>query len=79
MQALGPRDYLRSDRFVRWFVHQSADKSGFLAIVLFTDEACFTWEEVSTAITASFGLKETLMLHLFTATNDAFHQHLDGH
>ncbi|GFG32444.1 hypothetical protein Cfor_02542, partial [Coptotermes formosanus] len=42
-------------------------------------EACFTWEEVSTAITASFGLKETLMLHLFTATNDAFHQHLDGH
>jgi hypothetical protein len=34
------------------------------------DEACFIWEEFSTAITAMFRWKQTFMLHLFTATNN---------
>jgi hypothetical protein len=35
------------------------------------DEACFTQEGFSTATTAMSGQKQTLMLHLFTATNNA--------
>jgi hypothetical protein len=68
---LGPNEYLRRDQFIRWFVHQRTEKPNFSAMVLFTDEACFTQEGFSTAITAMFGQKQTLMLHLFIATNNA--------
>jgi hypothetical protein len=37
---------------------------------LFKDEACFTQEGFSTATTAMFGQKQTLILHLFTATKN---------
>jgi hypothetical protein len=69
VQALGPNDYLRREQSVRWFVHQSTAKLDFPTIVLFTDEACFIQGWSSTATTAIFGKKQTLMLHLFTATN----------
>jgi hypothetical protein len=39
-------------------------------MVLFKDEACFTQEGFSTATTAMFGQKQTLMLHVFAATNN---------
>jgi hypothetical protein len=39
-------------------------------MVLFMGEARFIWEGFSTAITAMFGWKQTLMLHLFTASNN---------
>jgi hypothetical protein len=68
---LGPNDYLCQDQFIRWFVHQRTEKPNFPATVLFKDKACFTQERFSTAITARFGQKQTLMLHLFTATNNA--------
>ena len=72
MQALlGPNDYLRQDQFIRWFVQQSTERPDFPAMVLFKDEACFSQEGFSRATTAMFGQKQTLMLHLFTATNNA--------
>ena len=41
MQAqLGPKDYLRQDQFVHWFVHQSTEKPSFPTVVLFMDEVC---------------------------------------
>ena len=39
-------------------------------MVLFKDEACFSQEGFSRATTAMFGQKQTLMLHLLTATTD---------
>jgi len=39
---LGPKDYLRQDQFVNWFVHQSTEKPSFPAMVVFIDEACCT-------------------------------------
>jgi hypothetical protein len=41
-------------------------------MMMFIDEACCTWRGFSTATTAMFGQKQTLMLHVFTATNNAF-------
>jgi hypothetical protein len=43
---LGHNDYLRRDQFVHRFVHQSTQKLEFPAMVLFTDEACFTREVI---------------------------------
>jgi len=43
---LGPNDYLRKDQFVYCFVHQSREKPNFPAMVVFTDEACFTREGI---------------------------------
>jgi hypothetical protein len=40
-------------------------------MVLFKDAACFSQEGFSRDTTAMFGQKQTLMLHLFTATNKA--------
>jgi hypothetical protein len=45
-------------------------EANFPTVVMFMDEACFIWEEFSTAITAMFGWKQTFMLHLFTTTNN---------
>ena len=43
---LGPNDHLRRDQFVRWFVHQNTEKSDFPAMLLFTNETCFTREGI---------------------------------
>ena len=68
---LGPNDYLRQDQFIHWFVPQSTEKPNFPAMVLFKNETCFTQEGFSTAVTAMFGQKQPLILHLFTATKNA--------
>jgi hypothetical protein len=35
-----------SPRQIYWFVHQSTEKSSFPAVVLFTDDSCFTREGI---------------------------------
>ena len=71
---LGPNDYLCQDQFVCWFVHRSTEKPDFPAMVLFTDEACFTREGIFSGHNSHVWAKvnlQTLRLHLFTATNSA--------
>ena len=72
--GLGHNNYLHQDQFVHWFVHDSTGKPYFPTVVLFTNEVCFIGMGFSTATTAMFGQKQTLMLHLFTATNNVFGQ-----
>jgi hypothetical protein len=67
---LDPNDYLRRDQFVGWFVHQYTEKPDFSAMVFFMDDACFTRERIFNTTTAMFGQKQTLMLHLLTATTN---------
>jgi len=74
--GLGHNDYLHQDQSVHWFVHNSTGKTYFPTVVLFTNEACFIGMGFSTATITMFGQKQTLMLHLFTATNNAFGQHV---
>jgi hypothetical protein len=45
---LGP-DYLHKNKFVHCFVHQTREKPNFPAMVVFTDEACFTREGIFTS------------------------------
>lgn len=43
---MGPNSYLHRDQFAHWFVRQSAEKPDFPTVVLYTDEACFSWEGI---------------------------------
>jgi hypothetical protein len=68
--VLGSRDYIRRDKFIGLFtrVHRSPTFLFWCCsrVTLASPERRF-----STATTAMFGQKQTLMLHLFTATNNA--------
>jgi hypothetical protein len=46
VQALGPTDYLYREQFACPFVHRSAEKPDFPAIVLFTEEVYFNLEGI---------------------------------
>jgi hypothetical protein len=54
VQAVGPNDYVRRDRFVRWFMWQSTEKPEFPAI-FFKNEACLAREEVCNTNKSCFG------------------------
>jgi hypothetical protein len=46
VQALQPNDYIRRQEFCEWLIQKCVNPPHFLRIVLFTDEAGFTRNDV---------------------------------